>query len=58
MSPRLALALRLRYEIRRQFAPCVGVTRARDVGGTAGQARARGGRVQAAQVVAGIRLRF
>jgi len=50
--------LRLRYEIRCQFAPCVGVTWARDVGGTADQARARGGRAKATQVVAGIRLWF
>jgi copper resistance protein B len=54
----LELGLRLRYEIRRQFAPYVGVTWSRNFGGTADYARARGERIKATQAVAGVRLWF
>jgi len=54
----LELGLRLRYEIRRQFAPYVGVTWARNFGGTADYARARGERNKRTQLVAGVRLWF
>lgn len=54
----LSLALRLRYEIRRQFAPYIGATWARSVGETADLAKARGERTSTAQVVAGVRIWF
>jgi len=54
----LELGLRLRYEIRRQFAPYVGVTWARNFGGTAEYAKARGERTKTTQIVAGIRVWF
>jgi copper resistance protein B len=52
------LGLRLRYEIRRQFAPYVGVTWSRNFGGAADYAKARGERTKATQLVAGVRLWF
>lgn len=54
----LELGLRLRYEIRRQFAPYIGVTWARNFGDTADYARARGERNKSTQIVAGVRLWF
>jgi len=54
----LELGLRLRYEIRRQLAPYVGVTWARNFGGTADYARARGERNKSTQLVAGVRVWF
>lgn len=54
----LELGLRLRYEIRRQFAPYVGVTWARNFGDTADFARARGERNKSTQFVAGVRMWF
>jgi copper resistance protein B len=54
----LELGLRLRYEIRRQFAPYVGVTWARNFGDTADYARARGERNRSTQIVAGVRIWF
>ena len=54
----LELGLRLRYEIRRQFAPYVGVTWARNFGDTADYARARGERNKSTQIVAGVRIWF
>lgn len=54
----LELGLRLRYEIRRQFAPYVGVTWARNFGGTADFERAKGERNKTTQVVAGVRVWF
>jgi copper resistance protein B len=54
----LELSLRLRYEIRRQFAPYVGVTWARNFGGTADYTRARGERNKTTQLVAGVRVWF
>lgn len=47
--------LRLRYEIRREFAPYVGVTWFRRFGDSADLARAGGADVDAAAVVAGVR---
>lgn len=52
------LGLRLRYEIRPQFAPYVGVNWERAVGETADFARANGDDVGAVSVVAGVRLWF
>lgn len=54
----IELGLRLRYEIRRQFAPYVGVTWARNFGDTANFARARGERYKTTQFVAGVRMWF
>lgn len=48
--------LRLRYEIRREFAPYVGVSWRRVVGGTANFARAAGKRSAGTSFVAGLRL--
>lgn len=52
------VGLRLRYEIKRQFAPYVGVSWARKVGQTGRYARADGEDVTSAGLVAGIRLWF
>jgi copper resistance protein B len=52
------LGLRLRYEIRREFAPYIGVSWDRKVGGTADYARARSEDVGGATFVAGIRAWF
>lgn len=54
----LELGMRLRYEIRRQFAPYIGVTWARNFGDTADYARARGDRNKNTQIVAGVRMWF
>jgi copper resistance protein B len=54
----LELGLRLRYEIRRQFAPYIGVTWNRNFGGTADYARTRGERNKTTQLVAGVRIWF
>ncbi len=47
--------LRLRYEIRREFAPYIGVVWARKYGGTADMARSEGIPVEDTQVVVGVR---
>ncbi|MEW5686574.1 MAG: copper resistance protein B [Pseudomonadota bacterium] len=52
------LALRLRYEIRREFSPYVGVVWARKFGDTARFARAEGDDVEETRVVAGLRAWF
>lgn len=52
------LALRLRYEIRREFAPYIGVTWTRSYGNTADLARQAGHDVSDLQVVAGLRMWF
>ncbi len=52
------LSLRLRYEIKREFAPYVGVTWSRKVGDTADMARSRGEDVRATAAVIGIRAWF
>jgi copper resistance protein B len=49
---------RLRYEIRRELAPYVGVSWARKYGGTADLAEAAGDETAATQLVAGVRLWF
>jgi copper resistance protein B len=54
----LQLGLRLRYEIRREFAPYVGVEWAGSLGDTADFARADNEPVRDTRVVAGIRLWF
>lgn len=51
-------ALRLRYELRREVAPYVGLVRERKLGATAGRARAAGEDADDTRIVAGIRLRF
>ena len=51
-------ALRLRYEIRREFAPYVGVVWSRRFGDTADLARASGSDTNDLQVVAGFRIWF
>lgn len=50
--------LRLRYEIRKEFAPYVGVEWSRSLGETADLARARGDDADATRVVVGIRAWF
>jgi copper resistance protein B len=52
------LGLRLRYEIRREFAPYIGLSWDRKVGKTADYARQRGEDVGGARFVAGIRAWF
>lgn len=52
------LGLRLRYEVKREFAPYVGVSWDRKVGRTADYARARGEDVGGARLVVGIRSWF
>ena len=52
----IEFGLRLRYEIRRQFAPYVGVTWNRRVGSTADLARARGEDATTFRAVAGLRI--
>lgn len=54
----LTLGLRLRYELRREFAPYAGVAWVRRVGETADLARAAGVRSSEVSVVAGLRLWF
>lgn len=54
----LGLGLRLRYEVRRQFAPYIGVTWQRKFGDAARFAEQGGGRRQRLQAVAGVRLWF
>jgi len=54
----VSLGLRLRYEIRRQFAPYIGINWVRRVGKTADYARADGEHVFDQQLVAGIRFWF
>jgi copper resistance protein B len=50
--------LRLRYEIRREFAPYVGIEWSGKYGGTADHARAGGERTRKAQLVTGLRFWF
>jgi copper resistance protein B len=50
--------LRVRYEIRREVAPYVGLVRVRKIGGSADLARAAGGDPDETRFVAGVRLRF
>jgi copper resistance protein B len=54
----LDLGIRVRYELRREFAPYVGVAWQRLFGATAGQARAAGGSASDIQVLAGVRILF
>jgi len=54
----MQLGLRLRYEIRREFAPYVGVNWARKFGDTADFARDEGESTHDTQLVAGIRVWF
>lgn len=48
--------MRLRYEVRRKFAPYVGASWHRLMSGTAAQAKAAGGEVGSAAIVAGVRV--
>ena len=54
----LAAGVRLRYEIRREFAPYVGVERSRKFGGTADFASATGKDTNETRLVAGLRFWF
>ena len=54
----LELGLRLRYEIRREFAPYVGVNWTRKIGNTADFARDEGEDTSDVQIVAGVRAWF
>ncbi len=53
-----AFGLRLRYELRRELAPYVGMRWSRSLGGSADLARAAGEAVSRSTVVAGVRLWF
>lgn len=52
------VGLRLRYEIRREFAPYIGINRWKKYGNSADFARAAGGDISDTQIVAGVRLWF
>ena len=54
----LELGLRLSYEMRREFAPYIGVNWNKKVGQTADYARAEGETVEDTQFVVGIRIWF
>jgi copper resistance protein B len=54
----LEVGLRLRYELRREFAPYIGVVWSRQFGGTADRVRESGGNPSEAQFVAGLRVWF
>jgi len=54
----LEIGLRLRYELRREFAPYVGVVWSRSFGGTADRVRESGGDANDVQFVAGLRAWF
>jgi copper resistance protein B len=54
----LRFDLRLRYEVRRQFAPYIGVSWHRKVGGTARLAEQQGKERQTVEALAGVRLWF
>jgi copper resistance protein B len=54
----LRVDLRLRYELRRQFAPYIGVSWHRKVGGTARLAEQQGKERQTVEAVAGVRFWF
>ena len=54
----ITAGLRLRYEIRKEFAPYLGVEWTRSFGDTADYARARGDRVDATRLVVGLKAWF
>jgi copper resistance protein B len=54
----LEIGLRLRYEVRREFAPYIGVVWSRQFGGTADRVRQSGGNPSDVQFVAGLRAWF
>jgi copper resistance protein B len=54
----LETGARVRYEVRREFAPYVGVVWSSKFGDTAGFARAAGGKIRATRFVVGIRMWF
>jgi copper resistance protein B len=54
----LEVGLRLRYEVRREFAPYLGVVWSREFGGTADRARESGANPSDVQFVAGVRAWF
>jgi len=54
----IELGLRLRYEIRRQFAPYIGVTWSRKLGETADLAEAEGDDIETTSFVTGVRFWF
>ncbi|GAA5133092.1 copper resistance protein B [Alloalcanivorax gelatiniphagus] len=54
----LEAGLRLRYEVRREFAPYIGVNWERQFGDTASRTRDAGGEVEETTLVAGVRLWF
>lgn len=54
----IELGLRLRYEIRREFAPYIGVSWSRELGETADLAEDEGGDIETTSFVAGVRFWF
>ncbi len=51
----ISVALRLRYEVRREFAPYIGIERVAKFGGTADSARAAGNDAKETRFIAGVR---
>ncbi|HED19372.1 MAG TPA: hypothetical protein ENI74_07725 [Gammaproteobacteria bacterium] len=58
LFPDVELGLRLRYEIRREFAPYIGVSWLRKLGDSADFTRDEGAQVDDLSLVAGLRLWF
>lgn len=54
----VGLGFRLRYEIRREFAPYIGINWERKLGETADMARAEGGEVSSFSLLGGVRMWF
>ncbi len=54
----LEISIRLRYEVRREFAPYLGLVWLRRLGGTADLARSAGGEASDLELVAGLRVWF
>jgi copper resistance protein B len=54
----IEIGLRLRYEVRREFAPYIGVVWSRQFGGSAARVRESGGNPSDVQFVAGLRTWF
>lgn len=54
----IGLGFRLRYEIKREFAPYIGINWERKLGGTADIFRAKGGEVSSFSLLGGIRMWF
>lgn len=54
----IGAGVRLRYEVAREFAPCIGIEQSWTIGGSADYARAAGENVSTTSFVAGLRVWF